>query len=217
MHLNSALLFTKYAKQYFESHTKVLEIGPRGDPSYYFALADVEDVQWYTLDLDSENTRRDGDPSHTVAKSEYDYPLEDDFFDIVLAGQVMYTVRDLARWLEELKRIVKPGGHIVLITPVSWDHCPAPVDCWRIYPEGMATLMKGIPLEIKLYRFESLEKEHIPSTSLTVPGNSSIDLNGNSRVRSRVLLNAILSRLPGLRRFTAPITVAYGTICICQK
>jgi len=41
MHLNSALLFSRYAKGYIREDSRILEIGPAGIPSEYQKLANV--------------------------------------------------------------------------------------------------------------------------------------------------------------------------------
>ena len=40
--------------------------------------------------------------------------------------------------------IISPNGYIITINPVSWKYHEAPVDCWRIYPEGMKTINKKL-------------------------------------------------------------------------
>ena len=47
-----------------------------------------------------------------------DLPFDDGFFDIILLGEVFEHVRESpVRVLERLKRMLKPGGHLILTTP----------------------------------------------------------------------------------------------------
>lgn len=44
-------------------------------------------------------------------------PLPDNAFDLVWAGEVIEHVADTARWLSEVRRVLRPGGELVLSTP----------------------------------------------------------------------------------------------------
>ena len=49
------------------------------------------------------------------------------------------------QWIVELKRIMKKGGLICIIGPsVFRMNHPHPVDCWRIYPDGMKFLLEEV-------------------------------------------------------------------------
>jgi SAM-dependent methyltransferase len=103
-----------------------------------------------------------------VTKDEYNFPIETGTYDIVMATQVIEHVRKIWRWFPELARITKPGGKIVIIGPVSWGYHEVPVDCWRIYPEGMRALCEDAGLEVLESRWESLEDPHHPRHSMGV-------------------------------------------------
>jgi ubiquinone/menaquinone biosynthesis C-methylase UbiE len=47
---------------------------------------------------------------------------EDNFFDLVIAGEVIEHLSDTDRFLEEVHRILKPGGTVLITTPnlASW-------------------------------------------------------------------------------------------------
>jgi SAM-dependent methyltransferase len=44
-------------------------------------------------------------------------PFDDTSFDIVWAGEVIEHVADTARWLSEVRRVLVPGGRLLLSTP----------------------------------------------------------------------------------------------------
>ena len=44
-------------------------------------------------------------------------PLEDNSFDVVWASEVIEHVADTGRWLSEVRRVLKPGGRLLLTTP----------------------------------------------------------------------------------------------------
>jgi ubiquinone/menaquinone biosynthesis C-methylase UbiE len=86
-----------------------------------------------------------------------------------VSGQVLEHVPRAWVWLEELARVTKPGGHVITINPVSWPYHEAPVDCWRIFPEGMIALYEHANLDVELSEYVCLEsdaKRIIPGAGL---------------------------------------------------
>jgi 2-polyprenyl-3-methyl-5-hydroxy-6-metoxy-1,4-benzoquinol methylase len=49
---------------------------------------------------------------------EGNWELEDAAFDVVWAGEVIEHVADTASWLSELRRVLRPGGRLLLSTPL---------------------------------------------------------------------------------------------------
>lgn len=220
MHLNSDLLFKKYLLKYFESGQKVLEIGPAGYPSHYCRTVNDDSIEWNTLDISSNHIAGGHkNPLHVFSTDEYKYPLPDNHFDIVLSGQVMEHVKKIWLWIDELKRITKPGGLILIINPISWTYHAVPVDCWRIYPEGMSALMEDRGLEILECQFESLEKELIPKSTPTVPGDETLRLDRplSKRLKTTFAINNFLDKIPKLKNLKTPVTVSYDNVCVCRK
>lgn len=163
MHQNSKLIFKKYAIEYFLPRKKILEIGPDDLPSSYQMIVKENSLQWDTLDI------MPGRNITFVASNEYSFPIPDESYDIVLSGNVIEHVRKIWLWVKELSRVCKTGGYIITINPVSWPYHEAPVDCWRIYPEGMRILYDEANIKTILARWESLE---IGNYSRYVPGRS---------------------------------------------
>jgi len=161
MHRNSGLLFERYARSYFKSRLRVLEIGPDGPPSHFARVVNDATIRWDTLDTSDR-------PGLTyIAAPLYRYPIGDNTYDLVLSGNVLEHVPRIWVWMRELARICKPGGHVITLNPVSWPYHEAPVDCWRAYPEGMRALYEDAGLSVLLSRWESLEAGEFPRT---VPG-----------------------------------------------
>jgi ubiquinone/menaquinone biosynthesis C-methylase UbiE len=44
-------------------------------------------------------------------------PFDDGAFDVVWASEVIEHVADTARWLSEVRRVIRPGGRLLLTTP----------------------------------------------------------------------------------------------------
>jgi SAM-dependent methyltransferase len=151
VHLNSKLLFQKYALPYFSDGMRVLEIGPDGSPSTYQKLVNKPGITWHTIDMfDSPQlTYRNRD--------EYCFPIEAASYDLVLSAQVIEHVRKIWKWMAEVSRVCRPGGTIITINPVSFRYHEAPIDCWRIYPDGMKALYDEAEIDMVHSTAEALE------------------------------------------------------------
>jgi len=139
VHKNSRLLFEKYALRYFSNKSKVLEMGPAGDPTSYEVLA--PHAFWYTAGLCSDVFRGLNTELNFATIDGVKFPgIERNAFDIVVSGQVLEHVEYPWLWFAEIARIVRRGGYVITTVPISWKYHEAPIDCWRIYPDGMKAL-----------------------------------------------------------------------------
>ncbi len=197
MHLNSELMFKKYALKYFRLGLRVLEIGPDSFPSAYRTAVGMDTIEWHTLDI------RPAPQLTYHSADEYSFPIPDDSYDIVLSGQVLEHVRKPWIWIKELARICKPGGLVITINPVSWPYHEAPVDCWRAYPEGIKALYEEANLEVSFSQFESLET---PEFRRALPGRSRSHQAPKLRCAYKIL-----------GRFGFPVERAFDTISIGEK
>ena len=73
---------------------------------------------------------------------DYNYDVVDNSFDVVFSGNVSEHVREIWTWMKEQHRIIKPGGFMVCHNPQSEPYHEDPIDCWRIFPEGMKALIE---------------------------------------------------------------------------
>jgi SAM-dependent methyltransferase len=197
MHVNSKLLFDKYARPCFSTKMRVLEVGPDRFPSSYRKIAALDDLHWDTLDIYDS-------PKLTYPKSQlYSFPIPDGTYDIVLSGQVIEHVAKVWQWMRELARVAKPGGLVITISPSSWPYHEAPIDCWRMYPEAMKALCEDAGLAVETCFFGSLET---PFFKRAIPGRSA---------RYQPIPVRYMFRLLGL--FGFPVEKAFDTITIARK
>ena len=174
MHHNSMLLFNKHASNYFSPGMNVLEIGARIPSAYKESLGDIN-LDWNYLDIDGAGIGSDLKSMKRTEKLDYltidnyNFAIDSDTFDVVLSGQVLEHVPKAWVWIKELARVTKPGGYVITLNPVSWPYHEAPVDCWRIFPEGMRALYEDAGLEVELSLYDCLEssaKRIIPGAGL---------------------------------------------------
>ena len=197
MHTNSKLLFDKFARPLFRSGIRVLEIGPDSYPSTFQKMVSMEEITWDTLDICDS-------PSLTYAGSPlYFFPIQSDTYDIVLSGQVIEHVARIWQWMRELARVTRPNGLVITINPISWPYHEAPIDCWRIYPEGMKALCEDAGLSIERTFGGSLE---LPKCRRYLPGRSP--------EHQPEILRLFFS-IAGL--FGFPVEKSFDTITIARK
>src|SRR5947209_2826297 len=115
MHRNAELIFKKHARDLFRPGMSVLEVGPDASPSTFQKLAGPGIARWDTLDVAAAHAQ----PTYLVT-DQYNYPVPDSKYDVVISGQVIEHVRKIWRWFPELARMCKPGGLVITINPVSW-------------------------------------------------------------------------------------------------
>ncbi len=121
---------------------RLLDVGCGTKP--YQALFTVD--AYVGLDIDSETVRGLG-----VADHLYDgrnFPFEDAAFDSVLCNQVLEHVFEPDRFLGEIRRILKPGGKLLLTVPFVWDEHEQPFDYARYSTFGLRALLEKNGLRV---------------------------------------------------------------------
>ncbi len=197
MHENSILLFRNHAVPFFVDGMRILEIGPDNFPSSYRREVAARNLEWDTLDIYDS-------PSLTFPKSDpYEFAIPDNRYDLVLSGNVIEHVPRIWKWMTEVKRVTKPGGLVVTINPVSWPYHEAPIDCWRIFPEGMKALCEDTGLVPESWYWGSLEG---PTARRYIPGRS---FGHHPRLR-QIAFNV-------LRRFGGRVEKAFDNIMVARK
>jgi SAM-dependent methyltransferase len=77
-------------------------------------------------------------------------PAPDGSFDCVLSTEVMEHTNDPRFYLQEVHRLVKPGGSLVLSVPAIWVYHPDPIDHWRWTIAGLQYEIRRAGFEIVL-------------------------------------------------------------------
>ena len=139
MHNNQMTLFKNYAEDFFGSSDRVLEIGPNLDNVSIVGKTKV----WDTAGIED-------DQRLTYHMTEYEIPCRDGLYDVVYSSNVLEHVQKPWVWMRELVRVCAPGGRVITLVPANWPYHEAPVDCWRVYPNGLKALMEDAGLVVAL-------------------------------------------------------------------
>jgi SAM-dependent methyltransferase len=98
--------------------SKVLDLGcGRGDFLEPFKNADI-DISG--VDFAENSIRELKKRGYAVKQCDFEkntVPFGDDYFDIVFSKSVIEHLSDPGKYLSEIKRILKPGGRLIIMTP----------------------------------------------------------------------------------------------------
>ena len=83
-----------------------------------------------------------------VISDAYHVPLADGYADTILLTEVLEHLERPAQALAECRRLLGPGGHLILTTPFSWPLHEEPRDFFRYSPHGLRHLSKEAGLEV---------------------------------------------------------------------
>lgn len=75
-------------------------------------------------------------------------PFENQSFDFVLCTQVLEHVRKPEKVIQEISRILKPGGLLFLTVPQSWEEHEQPYDYYRFTQFALLALAEDNHLEV---------------------------------------------------------------------
>ncbi len=116
-----------------------LDIGSGTSP--YAALLREAGYTLRTLDI-VPDTQPDlcGTAEHTGLPAGY--------ADVVLLTQVLEHTDDPWQSMRELRRVLKPGGHLIASVPHVWFYHPHPHDHWRFTQEGILRLCESVGFDV---------------------------------------------------------------------
>lgn len=83
-------------------------------------------------------------------------------YDTVVSTQCLEHVPQPWLWIGEVARIARHGGLIYICAPNTMAYHACPVDCWRVWPNGMQALMEYGFLEV----MDCYKNEHGDTTGI---------------------------------------------------
>ena len=117
---------------------RVLDVGSIDVNGTYKTFFDHHDWEYTGLDV------LPGPNVDVVTSDPYRYPFDDSAFDVIVSGQTLEHVEDTHKFMREVGRLVKPGGLVYISVPHDVPEHRFPIDCWRIFPDGMRFLFTKI-------------------------------------------------------------------------
>jgi len=151
MHESTYKAMAEFAKTLPAAPLRIADIGSYNVNGTYKQIFQKEGWSYVGLDLSA------GPNVDVVLSGEIEWKnVPDESFDVVISGQVLEHTRFPWLFVHELARIAKRGAPICIIAPYQWEYHPFPIDCWRVFPDGMRAVMEYNGLEIlKTYMTEN--------------------------------------------------------------
>ena len=127
---------------------KILDIGSFDkDGNYNYGLI-LNEKKWTYHGLDL----RKGNNIDIVVESPYNWKeIENESYDLVITGQAFEHIEFFWLTLEEVKRVLKPGGLFFIIVPSTGPVHRNPYDCYRFTDSAMKAMAKYINFNIIEY------------------------------------------------------------------
>jgi len=132
----------------------VLDVAPQDHQGIRPLLTDAVGVE--TLDIDPA-----AGATYTADLCAFNEHIPADRFDAVFCTEVLeHTLNPFAA-ADELRRVLRPGGHLVLSTPFNFRiHGPLP-DCWRFTEHGLRALLRAFEI-VELTAVETPDRPLMP-------------------------------------------------------
>lgn len=74
--------------------------------------------------------------------------IETGHFDVVVSISTLEHTRLPWLFMKEIARIVRPGGLVCINAPYQWNYHAYPIDCWRVFPDGLRAVMEWVGLTV---------------------------------------------------------------------
>nr|WP_040506873.1 class I SAM-dependent methyltransferase [Gillisia limnaea] len=100
-------LYLKNETEFFSKKLKVLHFAP--EQAFYKRFRKLSNLEYTTTDLNS--------PLADVKADICDLPFEDDTYEFILCNHVLEHIPDDTKAMQEIYRILKPGGTAILQIP----------------------------------------------------------------------------------------------------
>ena len=117
----------------------VLEIGPQKIQSSSYEIFNNDSFKYSNLNIDNNDI-----PNTIIADICSNTAIKSQSFDIILAVDVFEHLKEPWKAAKEIKRLLKPGGVVIIITVWSWRYHPVPIDYWRFSDDCLEFLFDGL-------------------------------------------------------------------------
>lgn len=147
MHQSSIDKMTAFRERYLAEKInetlRILDLGSQDVNGSYRSL--FAESHWHYAGLDMAA----GNNVDIVLKTPYIWnEVASESVDVVISGQAFEHIQYFWITMLEVARVLKPGGICCILAPSSGQEHRYPLDCWRFYPDGMASLAHFSQMEV---------------------------------------------------------------------
>jgi len=147
MHQSSFDKMEKFRARYLEGRNSeplvILDLGSQDINGSYRPLFAVPPWKYVGIDLAA------GPNVDIVLNDPYDWrEVAPESADVIVAGQTFEHTEFFWETARQITRALKPNGICCIIVPSSGPEHRYPVDCWRMYPDGLRAVARYAGLEV---------------------------------------------------------------------
>lgn len=143
MHQSSVYIIENFLKKYGIKGRTVLEVGSMDINGSFKKI--VEDMGMKYVGIDIE----DGPNVDVVLSDPYHwYEIKSHEYDIIISSSTFEHIEFPWCTMVQIRRVMKIGALCCITVPSRGPEHKFPVDCWRIYPDGMKALAKWVNLSV---------------------------------------------------------------------
>lgn len=107
-----------------KDNIKILDVGPgEGFFKFFFDAYFKEKIDWYGVEVWKERAEFCNHIGYKIDEVDLEkgaLPYDDGFFDIVLASHVIEHLPNPKEVINEMERVLKKGGHLLIATPTKF-------------------------------------------------------------------------------------------------
>jgi SAM-dependent methyltransferase len=146
MHQSSYDKMTAFMREYLGARDNealvILDLGSQDINGSYRPLFDRPAWRYIGVDMAA------GPNVDVVLRDPYNWhELEAGSADIVISGQTFEHTEFFWLTMQQIARVLKAGGLCCIIAPSSGPEHRYPLDCWRVYPDGLRAVARYAGLE----------------------------------------------------------------------
>ena len=133
----------KYLKGKESEKLRILDLGSQDVNGTYKSIFD--EPNWTYVGVDTAPGKN---VDIVLTNPYYWRELKNAHVDIMISGQAFEHIEFFWLTILEISRVLKPDGICCIIAPSSGPEHSYPVDCWRFYPDGLASIARFGSLDV---------------------------------------------------------------------
>ncbi|MDA8019771.1 MAG: methyltransferase domain-containing protein [Thermoanaerobaculia bacterium] len=184
----------------------VLEVGT-GTGIHAAWLLELCPVRYIGVDLSPDMLeiarRRLGADTELIESPAEELPFSDGSFAAAFCSGTLHHVADRSRAVAEMRRVVRPGGRVVVSEPSPWN--PLNATAWLTQPVERGQVDMRPAVLSRWFELAGLSVDAVEFFNFTPPRPSFL-------ARPFDAIDRVASKLPGLRRIASMVLIA-GTVC----